>query len=83
MTFLSALASGFCLEFIPWFPSMMECDQNVDVQLTLSPPSCLWPECFMAAIENKLEPMGSRDQVQVSRLAQQGPYWLLVNFSFS
>jgi hypothetical protein len=57
---LHGLCFSSCLELLPWLPFMKDCDRK----WTLPSPSCLWPWCFITAIETltKIE-IGTRSGV--------------------
>lgn len=47
--------SEFPLKFLPWIPSVVDYDLEVETKQPFSPLSCFWLECFITATEIKLE----------------------------
>lgn len=46
------LLLGFCIEFMPWLPSEMDCDLECGrLRKALSSPSCFWLRCSNTATE--------------------------------
>ena len=50
---LQFLLRDYCLEFLPWLLSVMECYMEIQAETKIFPPCCFWSECFISSTQPK------------------------------